>query len=124
MKIWLAVGAGGAVGAMLRFAVSRSAAGTLGTTFPWGTLLVNAIGAFAVGLLAAWFSLRLAAGPAIRALLLTGLLGALTTFSSFSLETLELAHAGAFARAGANVLANVGASLFLVWVGYALGGKL
>lgn len=124
MKPWLAIAAGGALGAVLRFAISRGAARVFGADFPWGTLFVNALGAFAIGFLFAWFSLRFTVTPAMRALVMTGLLGAMTTFSTFSLETLELAHAGEFTRAGANILANLAASLLLVWAGYALGGKL
>lgn len=124
MGMWIAVAAGGALGALLRFAVSRGAARLFGTAFPWGTLIVNAAGAFAIGFLVAWFSLRLSASPALRALLLTGLLGALTTFSTFSVETLALAQSGALARAGVNVAVNVGASLVLVWLGFLLGERL
>lgn len=124
MKIWLAVAAGGAMGAVLRFAVSRGAASAFGTGLPWGTLIVNAAGALAIGFLTAWFTVRFAASPALRALVLTGVLGALTTFSTFSLETLELAHAGEFGRAGLNVFANLAAGIVLVWVGYTLGGRL
>jgi len=122
--MWIAVAAGGAIGAVLRFAISRGAAQVFGTAFPWGTLLANALGAFVIGLLVAWFSLRLGVGPALRALVLTGLLGALTTFSTFSLETLELVRSGAVGRAALNVGANVAASLVLVWLGYLLGGRL
>lgn len=123
MGMWIAVAVGGALGALLRFAVSRGAARLFGTAFPWGTLLVNAAGAFAIGFLVAWFSLRLSVSPAARALVLTGLLGALTTFSTFSVETLALAQSGAVARAGINIVVNVGASLVLVWLGYLLGGR-
>lgn len=122
--MWIAVAAGGAIGAVLRFAISRGAAQALGAGFPWGTLFVNALGAFAIGILVAWFSLRLNVSPALRAMVLTGLLGALTTFSTFSLETLELARSGAVARAAMNVGVNVSASLVLVWLGYLLGGRL
>lgn len=124
MKIWFAVAVGGALGALLRFAVSRGAANAFGTGFPWGTLIVNAAGAFMVGFLAAWFANRLSAGPALRALVLTGLLGALTTFSTFSFETLELVQTGAFGRMATNVIANLGLSLVLVWIGYGLGGRI
>lgn len=123
MKVWLAVAAGGALGAVVRFAVSRGAARWFGTAFPWGTLIVNAAGAFAIGFLAAWFAVRLDAGPALRALVLTGMLGALTTFSTFSFETLQLAESGAFARMTANVLLNLGICLVLVWIGYGLGTR-
>ncbi len=124
MRMWVAVAVGGAVGALIRFAVSRGAVHAFGTFFPWGTLIVNASGAFFIGLLMAWFSLRLSVSPPVRALVLTGVLGALTTFSTFSLETLELAQSGAFVRAGFNVLLNVCASLVLVWAGYVVGGRL
>lgn len=123
MKIWLAVAAGGALGAVARFAVSRGAAAWFGTEFPWGTLIVNAAGAFAIGFLAAWFTHRLEAGPAVRALVLTGVLGALTTFSTFSFETLQLAEAGEGGKVAANILLNLGLSLALVWIGYGLGGR-
>jgi len=124
MKIWLAVALGGAIGAVLRFAVSRGAANAFGTAFPWGTLIVNALGAFLIGFLAAWFMSRFSAGPALRALVVTGVLGALTTFSTFSLETLQLAQTGAFARVGLSIVANLGLSLLLVWIGYGLGGRV
>ncbi len=124
MKIWLAVAIGGALGAVLRFAVSRGAASAFGTGFPWGTLIVNAAGAFAIGFLAAWFASRFAIAPALRALVLTGVLGALTTFSTFSLETLELAQTAVFGRMTANIVANLGLSLALVWTGYALGARV
>ncbi len=124
MKIWFAVAVGGALGAVLRFAVSRGTANAFGTGFPWGTLIVNAAGAFVLGFLVAWFASQLSAGPVLRALVLTGLLGALTTFSTFSFETLELAQTGAFGKMTANVVANLGLSLVLVWIGYGLGGRL
>lgn len=124
MKIWLAVALGGAIGALLRFAVSRGAVGIFGAGFPWGTLIVNAVGAFAIGFLAAWFASRLAVGPALRALVLTGTLGALTTFSTFSLETLQLTQTAAFGKAAASIVANLCMSLVLVWLGYELGGRL
>ncbi|MGA7966367.1 MAG: fluoride efflux transporter CrcB [Gammaproteobacteria bacterium] len=122
--IWIAVAVGGSLGAVLRFAISRSAVTAFGTAFPWGTLIANAVGAFAIGFLFAWFSHRLSVTPAVRALIMTGLLGALTTFSTFSLETLELLHGGEMVRAGLNVAANLGLALVLVWGGYVLGGRL
>lgn len=123
--IWVAVAVGGSVGALLRFAISRWAAGAIGTGFPWGTLIVNAVGAFLIGFLFAWSAQRLLGiAPAARALVLTGVLGALTTFSTFSLETLELVQGGELVRAGINVAANLGLSLVLVWAGYVLGARL
>ncbi len=125
IMIWVAVAVGGGLGALLRFGISRWAAHAIGTGFPWGTLFVNALGAFLIGFLFAWFSQRLLGiGPAARALVLTGVLGALTTFSTFSLETLELLQGGELARAGINVAANLALSLLLVWIGYVLGARL
>ena len=123
--IWLAVAVGGGLGALLRFGISRWAAQAIGTDFPWGTLIVNAMGALLIGFLFAWFSQRLlGVGPATRALILTGMLGALTTFSTFSLETLELLQGGELVRAGLNVGANLALSLILVWIGYILGARI
>lgn len=123
--IWVAVAVGGGVGALMRFAISRWAAGAIGTGFPWGTLVVNALGAFLIGFLFAWFAQRLLGiAPATRALVLTGVLGALTTFSTFSLETLELVQGGELVRAGLNVFANLALSLLLVWGGYLLGARV
>ena len=88
--IWLAVAAGGAIGAMARHAVSRSAMHLLGPNFPWGTLTVNIAGSFAMGLIIVWLSQREPASPALRAFLTVGLLGAFTTFSTFSLDVVTL----------------------------------
>lgn len=123
--IWVAVAVGGGLGALLRFGISRWAAQAMGSGFPWGTLIVNAMGALLIGFLFAWFSQRLLGiGPATRALILTGMLGALTTFSTFSLETLELLQGGELVRAGLNVGANLVLSLILVWIGYILGARI
>ncbi|MGH8226264.1 MAG: fluoride efflux transporter CrcB [Gammaproteobacteria bacterium] len=124
MKLWLSVGIGGFVGAILRFAVSRGAVALLGARFPWGTLIVNAGGAFLVGFLAALFLTRIDVGPSLRALLLTGILGGLTTFSTFTIETLNLVQGGAAAAGLANIALNVGTGLLLVWLGYNLGTLL
>jgi CrcB protein len=99
---------------------------TAGTGFPWGTLLVNVTGSFAIGLLAA---LATADGRAVvvgdaRAFLVVGLLGGFTTFSAFSVETLRLAQAGEWGSAGANVAASVLLCLLAVWIGFAAGAAL
>ncbi|MBL8530570.1 MAG: fluoride efflux transporter CrcB [Hyphomonadaceae bacterium] len=113
----LLVALGGAVGAVLRHGVGVGAARWLGLGFPWGTLAVNVVGGFAMGLLAA------RVGPEqehLRLLLGVGLLGGFTTFSAFSLESIRLMEQSAGAAA-----LYIGASVFLsiaaCWAGFALG---
>jgi CrcB protein len=103
----LAIAAGGAVGALLRYWTSTAVHGRFGTAFPYGTLTVNVIGSLLMGFLYIWLLERVAEGPALRAFLLVGLLGAFTTFSTFSLETLNLVETGQPARALANILVSV-----------------
>ena len=89
--------------------------------FPWGTLLVNVAGSFAIGLLAALVTAdgRPALGSDARAFLMVGVLGGFTTFSSFSLETLTLARTGALGAAAANVALSLVLCLGGVWLGFA-----
>lgn len=103
----LAIAAGGAVGALLRYWTSTAVHARLGTAFPYGTLMVNVVGSLLMGFLYIWLLERVAEGPALRAFLLIGLLGAFTTFSTFSLETLNLIEAGQLGRAVANMLLSV-----------------
>lgn len=117
--LWVALG--GALGSVARYACSGLAARWLGLGFPWGTLLVNVVGSFAIGLLASlatpdgrpWLDTE------ARAFVIVGILGGFTTFSSFSLETLTLARGGAAGAAGAYVLASVVICLAAAWVGFA-----
>ena len=103
----LAIAAGGAVGALLRYWTSVAVHSRLGTAFPYGTLFVNILGCLLMGFLYIWLIERLAAGPALRAFLLIGVLGAFTTFSAFSMETLNLIEAGQPGKALLNVLISV-----------------
>ena len=116
--LWVALG--GALGSVVRYACSIGAARWLGATFPWGTLLVNVAGSFTIGLLAALLTAdgRPALGSDARAFLMIGVLGGFTTFSSFSLETLTLARAGALGAAGANVALSLVLCLGGVWLGF------
>ncbi|AZP15819.1 fluoride efflux transporter CrcB [Streptomyces aquilus] len=98
---WLLVVAGAMVGAPLRYLTDRAIQSRHDSVFPWGTFAVNVTGCLVLGLVTG------AAGPHVRLLLGTGLCGALTTYSTFSYETLRLAETGA----GLYALANVGASL-------------
>ena len=103
----LAIAAGGAIGALLRYWVSTGVHAWLGRGFPYGTLFVNVLGSLLMGFLFVWLIDRMAAGPALRAFLLIGVLGAFTTFSTFSMETLNLMESGQFGKALLNVVASV-----------------
>ncbi len=107
MTQMLAIAAGGAIGALLRYWTSTAVHSRLGMAFPYGTLVVNVIGSLLMGFLYVWLIDRMAAGPALRAFLLIGVLGAFTTFSTFSMETLNLMEAGHPGKALANVLVSV-----------------
>lgn len=86
----LAVAAGGALGAMMRYGVTLGCGRLFGTSFPYGTIGANIIGSFAMGLLVAVFALREPVDPALKLFLTTGILGGFTTFSAFSLEAIML----------------------------------
>ena len=103
----LAIAGGGAVGAVLRYWVSSGVYALTGRGFPYGTLVVNVLGSVVMGFLYVWLLERMPGGVALRAFLLVGLLGAFTTFSTFSLETLNLMEAGQIARAVLNTLLSV-----------------
>lgn len=118
MYLWVALG--GALGSVARYAVSLGATRWLGAAFPWGTLLVNVAGSFAIGLLAALVTSdgRPALGSDARAFVMIGILGGFTTFSSFSLETLTLARNGALGAAAANAGLSLALCLAAVWLGF------
>ncbi|MGB5406923.1 MAG: fluoride efflux transporter CrcB [Thiogranum sp.] len=103
----LAIAGGGAVGAVLRYWVSSGVYALTGRGFPYGTLVVNVLGSVVMGFLYVWLLERMPGGVAIRAFLIIGLLGAFTTFSTFSLETLNLMESGQIARAVLNTLLSV-----------------
>jgi len=103
----LAIAGGGAVGAVLRYWLSSGVYTLTGRGLPYGTLVVNVLGSLVMGFLYIWLLERMPGGVALRAFLLVGLLGAFTTFSTFSLETLNLMEAGQIARAVLNTLLSV-----------------
>jgi len=103
----LAIAGGGAVGAVLRYWISSGVYALIGRGFPYGTLVVNVLGSLVMGFLYIWLLERMPGGVAMRAFLLIGLLGAFTTFSTFSVETLNLMEAGQIARAVLNTLLSV-----------------
>ncbi len=103
----LAIAAGGAIGALLRYWVSTAVQNRTTSVFPYGTLTVNVIGSLLIGFLYIWLIERLAVGPAVRAFMLIGVLGAFTTFSTFSIETLNLMESGHLGKALVNMLVSV-----------------
>ncbi|MFI6884206.1 fluoride efflux transporter CrcB [Streptosporangium canum] len=116
---WLLVLLGGAIGAPLRYLTDRAVQAHHDTVFPWGTFTVNVVGAMILGVLAGAV-LAGVVGNAAQLLLGTGLCGALTTYSTFSYETLRLAETGALFLAVANVAASVVAGLGAVFIGLTL----
>ncbi|MCP5142491.1 MAG: fluoride efflux transporter CrcB [Chromatiales bacterium] len=120
----LAIAAGGATGALLRFWVANGVYAALGRDFPYGTLVVNVAGSLAMGFLYVMLLERGALDPIWRAFLLIGLLGAFTTFSTFSIETLNLIEAGELPRALVNMVLSVAACLFAAYVGVLVGRSL
>lgn len=116
---WLLVIAGAAVGAPLRYLTDRTVQSKHDTVFPWGTFTVNVVGCLILGLLTGAINAG-AASSNVQLLLGTGLCGALTTYSTFSYETLRLAEDGARFFAAANVVASVVAGLGAAFTGAAL----
>lgn len=114
----LAVAAGGAVGSVLRYLISRISGLSV---FPWSMLLVNAVGSFLLGLFIAVAGTRVAISEESRAFVAIGLLGGFTTFSTFSQQTIALWQAERFVFAGLNVALNVALGLFAAWLGWRLG---
>ncbi|WP_300363691.1 fluoride efflux transporter CrcB [Hydrogenimonas sp.] len=103
-SLLLAIGTGGFVGAVLRFLISGWLQKLSPVLFPVGTLGVNVLGSFIIGFMALYFENVIA--PHQKALVITGMLGALTTFSTFSLETVTMIQEGLWGRAAANVTLN------------------
>ena len=118
----LLVMAGGCIGALSRYGVSLLAAQLFGTQFPWGTLIVNLSGCFLIGLSFALAERGLnIMNPSARLFFVTGYLGALTTFSTYGLETVNSLRAGTYLVATANILSNNLIGGALVFLGMLVG---
>ena len=124
MQQLLAIAGGGALGALLRFGMSNSVYRLLGRDFPYGTMAVNVLGSLLMGFLFVLFVERMVVSAEWRSGLLIGLLGAFTTFSTFSFETLALFDAGASIKALVNIIASVVLCLVATWLGLILGRQI
>jgi CrcB protein len=116
--LWIALG--GALGSVARYWVSTMVGQRWGEAFPLGTLLVNITGSLAIGFIATWTDPegRMMESPHFRRFLMVGICGGYTTFSSFSLQTLNLVREGQWAGAGLNALLSFACCLVAVWVGH------
>jgi CrcB protein len=125
-RLYAAVAAGSALGALARYLCSVAAVALLGPAFPWGTLTVNVLGSLLIGLYASLSEPdgRLLASPAQRQFVMAGFCGGFTTFSIFSLETLLLVDRHEFDLAAIYVAVSVALWLVSVWIGYRIGSKM
>ena len=125
MNQLIAVAVGGACGAVVRFLVSSGLYQWLGRGFPYGTLIVNVVGSFLIGLLTeALFMQRVTIALEYRAAILVGFIGAFTTFSTFALETIYLLEQGSLTKAMLNIAVSVLGCLVAVWIGLLCGRTL
>lgn len=118
------IAGGGAAGALLRYGVSNGVHQLLGRGFPYGTMTVNIAGSLLMGLMYVFMIERMDVGVHWRAAVMIGLLGAFTTFSTFSLETLNMLETGDHLKAGVNVILSVTLCVLGCWVGMVTGRQL
>ncbi|MBB2751181.1 UNVERIFIED_ORG: CrcB protein [Rhizobium aethiopicum] len=116
----LLVAVGGAIGSLLRYYVSQWSLRLMGPAFPWGTLAVNIVGCFVIGVFAELIARRFNASVELRLLLITGFLGGFTTFSAFSLDAISLFERGEAVAGGVYIVASVGLSMAAVMAGLAV----
>jgi len=123
MGPWLAVAVGGAIGSIARYWLTGVMTALTGPQFPWGTLLINVLGSFVIGWVAGFTLMpaRMVLHPDLRIFLMTGFCGGFTTFSAFSLQTLELMQAGEIIQALGYVLGSVVLCVLATYGGWALG---
>jgi len=123
MAMYLFLGLGGAIGTVFRFWLDGFVSNQFGRMFPWGILAINVSGSFLIGFLSALIGPegRWMVSPVTRNFFMVGICGGYTTFSSFSLNTLNLARSGQWLHAGGNIVLSVVLCLMAVWLGYTVG---
>lgn len=123
MITYLVIALGSALGGMARYGCSSLLARAIGETFPWGTLAVNVVGSFIIGIFTALTGPdgRVLVAPDARLFVTVGFCGGFTTFSSFSVQTLGLVRSGEFAAAGVNAGLSLLLCMISVWMGFAAG---
>jgi CrcB protein len=114
----IAVASGGAIGAVSRMLINGFVNRHVEHTLPFGTLAVNLIGSLVIGLLFAWFHLNTSLSPHLKSFLVTGLLGALTTYSTFAIESFFLLESGHYGHAFANMTLNLFGTILMAGIGY------
>jgi fluoride exporter len=126
MTAYLFIAIGSALGGVARYWCSGIAARLIGETFPWGTLIVNVLGSFIIGFFATFTGPdgRIYVSSTARQFVMVGFCGGYTTFSSFSLQTLNLLNDGEWFRAGANIGLSVACCMIAVWAGHLIAASL
>jgi len=114
----LAVASGGAIGAVSRMLINGFVSRHIPHTLPFGTLTVNLIGSLLIGMLFAWFHLNTSLSPHLKSFLVTGMLGALTTYSTFAIESFFLLESGHYGHAFANMTLNLFGTILMAGIGY------
>ncbi len=116
----IAVASGGAIGATLRLLINGAVNKNFAHTLPLGTLTVNLIGSLLIGILFAYFHFNTTLSPHLKTFMVTGILGALTTYSTFAIESFFLLEAGHYGQAFANMALNVFGTILFAGIGYIL----
>ena len=124
MNMILAVAAGGAIGAVLRLVVGRGMFYLMGSEFPWGTLVVNILGSFLVGLFVEILSLRYSLSHEWQGFIIIGVFGGFTTFSAFSLEVSLMIEKGDFSTAALYGLVSMFIGVLALFIGLIAGRAL
>jgi len=120
----IAVASGGAIGATLRLVINSAVNKSFIHALPLGTLAVNLIGSLLIGMLFAYFHFNTTLSPHLKTFMVTGILGALTTYSTFAIESFFLLEAGHYGQAFANMALNVFGTILFAGIGYILILKL
>lgn len=117
---YIFIGCGGALGACLRYFLTQESTRIFGNSFPVGTLIVNVLGSFALGCMYAWLEQQQDLSDNLRLFVGVGLLGALTTFSTFSYDTFLLLQHSEYLKAVLNAAANLSLCLLGIWLAFLL----